>query len=106
MRQMMSIPRLLDMPHRNEATTNRNVDQKYSRTSPMRRASQPVSGMAMALATPKKVMTHVPCEDATPRLPAMVGRATLAMALSITDSETPNATARMAHRRRGIGSPS
>ena len=80
MRQMMSIPRLLDMPHRNEATTNRNVDQKYSRTSPMRRAS----GMAMALATPKKVMTHVPCEDATPRLPAMVGRATLAMVESST----------------------
>ena len=84
MRQMMSIPRLLDMPHRNEATTNRNVDQKYSRTSPMRRASQSVSGMAMALATPKKVMTHVPCEDATPRLPAMVGRATLAMVESST----------------------
>lgn len=38
----------------------------------------------MALATPKKVMTHVPCEDATPRLPAMVGRATLAMVESST----------------------
>ena len=50
----------------------------------MRRANQPVSGMAMALATPKKVMTHVPCEDATPRLPAMVGRATLAMVESST----------------------
>lgn len=67
------------MPHRNEAATNRNVDQKYSRTSPMRRASQPVSGMAMALATPKKVMTHVPCEDATPMVARDGGRATLAM---------------------------
>ena len=44
--------------------------------------------------------------DEIPSSSPMVGRATLAMALSITDSETPNATARMAHRRRGIGSPS
>ncbi len=38
----------------------------------------------MALATPKKVITHVPCEEATPRFPAMVGRATLAMVESST----------------------
>jgi len=44
--------------------------------------------------------------DEIPSSCPMVGRATLAMALSSTDSPTPNATARMAHKRRGIGNPS
>lgn len=78
------MPRLVEMPHKNEASTNRALAAKYSRTSPIRRASQPVSGIATALATPKKVITQVPCDTATPRLPAMVESATLAMVESST----------------------
>ncbi|ESU81597.1 hypothetical protein WRSd5_02991 [Shigella dysenteriae WRSd5] len=36
------------------------VDQRNSFTSPTRFASQPVSGIEMAFATPKEVITHVP----------------------------------------------
>lgn len=49
------------IPHRNEASTNSNVAQMNSFTSPKRRLSQPVSGKAMALLTANDVMTQVPC---------------------------------------------
>ena len=50
--------------------------------SPTRRASQPVSGTEIALATENDVMTQVPCVAETPRSPEMVGIATLAIELS------------------------
>ena len=51
--------RLVASPHRSEAITNRMIDQRSSRTCPMRRASQPVSGSEMAVATPNDVID--PC---------------------------------------------
>ncbi|SEK36911.1 hypothetical protein SAMN05216604_102289 [Pseudomonas agarici] len=72
------------MPQRNEANTNNSVAQINSFTSPKRRLSQPVSGRAMALLTANEVMTQVPCSELTPRLPEMVGSATLAMVVSST----------------------
>lgn len=60
------------------------VAQRNSFTSPKRRLSQPVSGSAMALLTANEVITQVPCSELTPRLPEMVGKATLAMVVSST----------------------
>lgn len=74
----------VETPHRNEASTNSNVAQTNSFTSPKRRLSQPVSGKAMALLTANEVMTQVPCSELTPRLPEIVGSATLAMVVSST----------------------
>ena len=45
---------------------------------------QPVSGTLMALATPKLVMTQVPCAGLTPMSPAMAGIDTLAIDESST----------------------
>ena len=50
----------------------------------LRFASQPVSGIEMAFATPKEVITHVPWLSDEPRFPAIVGIATLAMVESST----------------------
>lgn len=84
MRQMMSIPRLLDMPHRNEATTNRNVDQKYSRTSPMRRASPAGERDGDGVGDPEEGDDPRPLRRRHAEVAAMVGRATLAMVESST----------------------
>ncbi len=73
-----------EMPHRNEAITNRMVAHRNSLTSPKRRLSQPVSGKAIALLTANEVITQVLCSELTPRLPAMVGSATLAIVVSST----------------------
>lgn len=76
------------MPHSQEVSTNSRVEAVNSFTSPRRLASQPVSGTAMALATPKEVITQVPWLVAAPRLPEMVGKATLAMVVSSTCMNT------------------
>ena len=55
-----------------------------SRTAPKRCVSQPVSGIEMALATAKEVMTQVPCAGLTPMSPAMAGIDTLAIDESST----------------------
>jgi len=78
------------MPQRNEASTNRIVAHRNSFTSPKRRLSQPVSGSAIALLTAKEVITQVPCSELTPRLPEMVGNATLAMVVSSTCMKVAN----------------
>jgi hypothetical protein len=49
--------------------------------------------------------TQIESADETPSSWAIVGSATLAIVPSSTDSATPNVTARIAHSRRGIGSP-
>ena len=54
------------------------------RTAPKRCVSQPVSGTAIALATPKLVITQVPCPGLTPKSPAMAGMDTLAIDESST----------------------
>ena len=72
------------MPQAQEAMANATVDQRNSFTSPTRFASQPVIGMEIAFATPNEVITQVPWLNDEPRLPAMVGMATLAMVESST----------------------
>ena len=47
-------------PQRKEATTNSSVEAVKRRTCPIRRVSQPVSGMEMAFATANEVITQVP----------------------------------------------
>ncbi|SVK53686.1 Uncharacterised protein [Acinetobacter baumannii] len=92
-RKKISMPRLLEMPHSQEARANSAVDQRNSRTSPKRFASQPVIGIEMAFATPNEVITQVPCELEDPRLPEMVGIATLAMVESSTCMKVAMASA-------------
>ncbi len=60
------------------------MDAVNSRTAPKRWLSQPVSGTAMALATPKEVITQVTWVVDTPRLPPIVGSDTLAIDVSST----------------------
>ena len=60
-------------------------------TSPTRRASQPVSGTAIAEATEYDEITQVPWLVATPRLPEMVGTATFAIDVSSTSMKVPSA---------------
>ncbi len=71
-------------PHRMDAITNRITLIVNSFTAPKRCVSQPVSGTEIALATPKLVMTHVPCEMLTPRSPEIEGNETLAIEESST----------------------
>src|ERR1035437_5109155 len=83
-RQAISIAMLVDSRQPHEASVNIRIAKVNSRTSPKRRASQPVSGIAMALLTAKEVITHVPCVGDTPRSPDIAGMATLAIELSRT----------------------
>src|ERR1700722_6793905 len=59
----------------------------------MRCVSQPVSGIATALAAENTVITHVPSSTDTPRSPDNVGMATLAMEESSTFMNVASATA-------------
>jgi hypothetical protein len=61
-------------------------------TTPKRRISQPVSGTVTPLATAKAVITQV-AVLLSPRLPAMVLSATLAMVESSTCMKVPSASA-------------
>ncbi|MGF6635287.1 hypothetical protein OKW39_002438 [Paraburkholderia sp. MM6662-R1] len=70
---------------------NSSTDSVKSRTSPTRRASQPVSGTAIAEATEYDEITQVPWLAATPRLPEMVGTATFAIEVSSTSMKVPSA---------------
>ena len=88
------------MPHSHEVMTNISTAVKNSRTSPKRRATQPVSGTEMALATANEVITHVPCDVAAPKSPAMCGRATLAMVVSNT-SMNPASDSAMVSNAKG-----
>ena len=69
------------------------------RTWPKRCDSQPVSGTAIALATPKLVITQVPWFGLTPRSPAMAGSDTLAIDVSSTFMKVAADKASVPHRR-------
>src|SRR5450830_1673241 len=79
-------------PHSHDASTNSRIDVTNRRTWPMRWVSQPVSGMEMAFAAAKDVMTQVPSSMETPRLPEMVGMATFAIDESSTFMKTASDT--------------
>ncbi len=91
----------VEIPHKNDAITNNSVAHKNSFTSPKRRLSQPVSGKAMALLTAKEVMTQVPCSELTPRLPEIVGKATLAIVVSSTCMNVASDSPMVASTRLG-----
>src|SRR5471032_2364748 len=83
-RKITSWVMLCEMPHRNDVRINSKTDARNSLVWPKRRDIQPVSGNAMALDTANEVITQVPCSELTPRLPEMVGNATLAIVVSST----------------------
>ena len=86
-------------PHSQDATTNSSTEVTNRRTAPSRWVSQPVKGIEMALAAAKEVMTQVPSSTDTPRLPEMVGMATLAMDESSTFMNTASDTDRVPSTR-------
>src|SRR6201996_7319887 len=84
------------MPHSHDASTNIRIAPTNSFTWPMRCVSQPVSGIETALAAANTVITHVPSSTETPRLPEIVGIATLAIDVSSTFMKVASATAMVA----------
>ncbi|CAJ4564625.1 Uncharacterised protein [Burkholderia pseudomallei] len=83
-RHATSTSRSRASPHSSDVSVNRITDATNSRCSPTRRASQPVSGTAIAAATEYELITHVPWLFDTPRLPEIAGTATFATVESST----------------------
>jgi hypothetical protein len=81
---MISVVMFGAKPHSHEVMTNKITLVVNRRTWPKRCDNQPVKGTAIALATPKLVMTHVPWFGLTPRSPAIAGKDTLAIDESST----------------------
>src|SRR6202051_1643031 len=74
----------LDQPQSSEAIENRTIDAVKRRTAPRRCRRPPVNGTAIALATPKEVITHVTCVVDTPRSPPIDESDTFAIDVSST----------------------
>src|SRR6202051_5320038 len=83
-RKAISSCSALDQPQSSEAIENRTIDAVKKRTAPKRWLSHPVNGTAIALATPKEVMTQVTCVVDTPRSPPIEDSDTFAMDVSST----------------------
>ena len=96
----MSIGKFTDKPHKTEAIVNNNVESTNNRTSPKRRANQPVMGSIIAWLTAKEVMTHVPLSALTAKSPAIVGIATLAIETSSTFMKMPSDNDKVMSARR------
>src|ERR1700760_1199815 len=88
--------RLGAIPHNHDDSTNNRIAHTNNLICPTRCTSQPVNGIAMALAAANSVITHVPSSTETPRLPAMVGIATFAIDESSTFINVASATASVA----------
>ena len=86
-------------PHSQDASVNSSTLRVNSRTCPKRCDSQPVSGTAIALATPKLVTTQVPWLGLTPRSPAIAGSETLAIEESSTFMNVAADSATVPHMR-------
>src|SRR3546814_1056574 len=71
-RQITSIGMLVAMPHSIENSTNRNTELIKVRTSPKRRASQPVSGCMIALASAYELIVQVRSEEHTSELQSLM----------------------------------
>ncbi len=91
-RNAISDSKFCAKPQRADAIVKSSTDSVNRRTSPTRRASQPVNGTAIAEATEYDEITHVPWLVATPRLPEMVGTATFAIDVSSTSMNVPSAS--------------
>ena len=103
------MPRLVDMPHSQDAVTNSRILAIKSRTAPKRWVRKPVSGTAIALATANEVMTQVPWLELTAKSPEIAGIDTLAIEVSSTFMKVANANAVLAKTSmpplRGAGDP-
>src|SRR5579862_8016094 len=89
-RKKINMGKLVDKPQNMEVMVNKKVESTNKRTSPKRRANQPVMGNIMAWLTANEVMTQVPWSALTAILPAMVGMATLAIETSNTFMKMPS----------------
>ncbi len=98
-RKAISTGRFQAIPQRPEAMVNRTTEAMKVRTGPNRIIIQPEIGTETPLAMAKKVMTQVPWSGLTPRSPAMVGIATLAMEVSRTCMKVPAAIAKAVSAR-------
>ncbi len=92
-RAITSIGMLVASPHSIDIATNSNTEMQNVRTSPKRRAIQPVNGCMIALASEYELIAQVPSFGLTPRLPAICGTETLTMVRSSTSMKVENATA-------------
>ena len=68
---------MVDKLHINEDSEKKVTESKNNLNSPILCASLPVTGIAMAFATPNEVITQVPSSVDAPRKPDIVGIATL-----------------------------
>src|SRR6516164_1283445 len=91
-RNSSSAPRFGAMPQRNELTVNINRHPMKNRLRPSVPASQALIGNTMAFEARYEVSTQVLSSLLAPRLPAMYGRATLAMLVSSTSMKAAMAT--------------
>src|ERR1700719_4857032 len=85
-------PRLGARPQSKELTVKIPRQDMKKRLRPSAPASQPLMGRMMAFETRYEVRTQVLWSLLAPRLPAMYGRATLAMLVSSTSMKAANAT--------------
>src|ERR1700730_2692780 len=85
-------PRLGANPQSKELTVKTLKQAMKKRFRPKVPASHPLIGRMMALETRYEVRTHVLWSLLAPRLPAMYGRATLAMLVSRTSMNAASAT--------------
>ena len=92
-RKSTSMGRFGARPQSREAMVKPLTETMSSRLRPKKRASQPVSGSTIALATRYDVRTHVDSSMVADRLPAMCGSDTLTTVVSSTSMNVANMTA-------------
>src|SRR5580700_671168 len=91
-RKTISRPRVGAAPQASELRVNSKMQTRKKRLRPNRPASHPLMGRTMALDTRYEVSTQVLSSLLAPKLPAMCGKATLAMLVSRTSMNAAIAT--------------
>src|SRR5882762_1452235 len=91
-RKKINIPRVGAKPHKTELSENKKIQSMKKRLRPKKSASQPLIGSTIALETRYEVNTQVLSLLLAPRLPAMWGKATLAISVSRTSIKAAKAT--------------
>src|SRR3569833_1171287 len=100
-RNVTSMVRLTEKAANADISVKASTDMTNNLTSPMRRASHPVSGTAMAAATEYALMIQVPWLVETPSAPAMVGIETLAIVMSRISMKVDKAAANVSSTSAG-----
>src|SRR5713226_792521 len=91
-RNTTSMPRLGASPHRNELNVNSATQSMSNRFRPSSEENHPLSGSTMAFETRYDVSTQVLSSTPAERLPAMCGRATLAILVSSISMKVASVT--------------